>query len=403
MTALNSQRFVALFCVAVGFTACGHAVPLRQAADAFQHDARREPGSRETILHVFGNQSGDGANPCGGLIDVGGTFYGATAYGGAYDDGTVYEITPAGSERVLYSFAGFPNDGANPADSLIDVNGTLYGTTTYGGPYDDGTVYAVTSSGAESVLHTFGSQTSGDGTFPESALTNVGGILYGTTLSGGANDSGTVFTIGLSGEERVLYSFAGAPDGESPLAALTPEGGQLYGTTNAGGTSGEGTVFTVTTEGSESVLHSFQGGSDGSGPTAGLTKVGAVLYGTTYGGGFNSWGTVYTVTRGGAESVIHQFSDSYDGIAPRGGLTDVRGKLYGTTFLGGNAGVGAAFKVTKGGKATVLHRFAGGTDGVYPVGLLTAVDGKLYGVAEDGGNSACDREGCGVVYSLREH
>jgi uncharacterized repeat protein (TIGR03803 family) len=69
--------------------------------------------------------------PWTGLTDVNGTLYGTTAYGGEYGDGTVFAITTAGSERVLRNFRTCHNPGA----PLIDVNGVLYGTT-YGGGND---------------------------------------------------------------------------------------------------------------------------------------------------------------------------------------------------------------------------------------------------------------------------
>ena len=57
--------------------------------------------------------------------------------------GTVFSITTSGKENVLHSFAG-GSDGDNPGAGLIDVNGTLYGTTSDGGAHRDGTVFALT-------------------------------------------------------------------------------------------------------------------------------------------------------------------------------------------------------------------------------------------------------------------
>jgi uncharacterized repeat protein (TIGR03803 family) len=138
----------------------------------------------------------------------------------------------------------------------------------------------------------------------------VDGTLYGTTCTGGANGYGTVYKITTSGTERVLYSFAGPPnDGSCPEAGLNNVGGILYGTTICGGANGDtsfcnpggggyGTVYKITTSGTESVLYSFAGPpSDGSGPAAGLTNVGGTLYGTTTGSGAGSCGcgTVFSI------------------------------------------------------------------------------------------------------------
>ena len=111
---------------------------------------------------------------------------------------------------MLHSFGG-GTDGWGPAASLIDVNGTLYGTTAYGGAYRNstnglgfGTVFTITTSGTEKVLHSFGKGTDGQ---CRGGLINVDGTLYGTTSDGGAYGGGTVFSISTSGAEKVLHSF----------------------------------------------------------------------------------------------------------------------------------------------------------------------------------------------------
>jgi uncharacterized repeat protein (TIGR03803 family) len=157
--------------------------------------------------------------------------------------GTVYKVTTSGAETVLYRFAG-GSDGANPVAALTSVDGVLYGTTEAGGDSNnDGTVFEITTSGAESVLHTFGS--GNDGSKPQAGLTDVNGVLYGTTHNGGASNSyGTVFKITTSGVKSSVYHF-GFNDGAYPQAALTYLNGLLYGTTFEGGAHGEGTVFSV--------------------------------------------------------------------------------------------------------------------------------------------------------------
>jgi uncharacterized repeat protein (TIGR03803 family) len=133
-----------------------------------------------------------------GLIDVSGTLYGTTTGGGATGEGTVFAITPSGTETVLHSFGATQDDGANPYAGLLNVNGTLYGTTAYGGvegcgSNNCGTVFSITPSGTETVLHSFGFHTR-DGRSPYSALVSVNGRLYGTTYQGGAG-YGTVFSV----------------------------------------------------------------------------------------------------------------------------------------------------------------------------------------------------------------
>jgi uncharacterized repeat protein (TIGR03803 family) len=141
------------------------------------------------VLFSFGRKP-DGAGPIAPLIEANGTLYGTTLFGGASGYGTVFSITTSGKERVLYNFAGH-SDGKGPGGPLLDVHGTLYGLTESGGSsscsasgyFGCGTIYSVTTEGAEKVLYAF---TGGnDGTTPQDGLVNVNGTLYGTTIYGG--------------------------------------------------------------------------------------------------------------------------------------------------------------------------------------------------------------------------
>src|SRR5580698_1324905 len=251
-------------------------------------------------------------------------------------------------ETVLHNLLDDTQDGDGlaPKADLTNVGGTLYGTTEFGGTHSCGsayntcgTVFTLTTSGTESVLHSFAGQS--DGQWPLAPLTNVGGTLYGTTSEGGAYFGGTVFKITKSGTESVLYNFAGPRDGDGsqPIAGLTNVGGTLYGTTYDGGEgycyydSGCGTVFSVTTSGTERVLYRFAGGSDGASPEGGLTNMGGVLYGTTYSGGANNYGVIFAVLKQGSEYVLYSFAGDYDGSNPFAGMIDVNGTLYGTTAV----------------------------------------------------------------------
>jgi uncharacterized repeat protein (TIGR03803 family) len=342
----------------------------------------------EAVVYSFkGPPDGNAFGPSAGLIDVGGALYGTTGGG----EGTVFKVTLAGVEKVLHSF-GVGNDGFYSQGGLIDVGGTLYGTTAYGGAHaiegGEGTVFKVTPAGVEKVLHSFSLKRT-DGDYPSAGLIDVGGTLYGTTSGGGAYHGGTVFTVTPAGVERVLHSFGVGNDGFDPDAGLIDVGGTLYGTTYYGGAHGYGTVFTVTPAGVEKVLYSFGGGNDGAYPSAGLIDVGGTLYGTTaYGGAYYS-GTVFKVTPVGGEKVVYCFKGLRDGASPVGGLIYVDGTLYGTTGTGGAYGNayngGTVFKVTPAGVERVLHSFGEGNDGSSPVGGLIDVGGTLYGTTSGGG------------------
>ncbi len=350
----------------------------------------------------------DGANPHAGLTIVNGTLYGTTEHGGndpsgncgAEGCGSVFALNlPSGQERVLYSFQGQGNgysDGSGPAAGLIDVKGTLYGTTQFGGG-GVGTVFSFKlSSGYESVLYSFEGGT--DGELPLAGLITRNSMLYGTTSEGGCISGycgsiyGTVFEVSTTyGTESVVHSFGSGSDGRFPIAGLIDVKGTLYGTTLGGGGSGCrhgdgcGTVFEVSTSGTERVLYSFKGGTDGSGPATGLIDVNGMLYGTTASGGAKGNGTVFEVSSSGSEKVLYSFKGRKDGSEPEAGLIDVKGTLYGTTALGGANSEGTVFKITTTGVENVLHSFKGGTDGAWPDAGLVAAKGALYGTTVSGG------------------
>jgi uncharacterized repeat protein (TIGR03803 family) len=412
--------------------ACGGSEPLISASGAIPPTtaARTRADARYEVLYSFGTHDDDGASPYAGLIDVKGKLYGTTVNGGANcipsgGCGTIFSVELSGKETVLYSFAGYPYDGASPYAGLLDVKGTLYGTTYYGGSYAGGSacyynagcgaVFSVTPSGAETVLHRFGG--SGDGEEPYAGLINITATLYGTTVYGGANDEGTVFKITPSGTETVLHSFpTGSRDGDQPNAGLINVKGTLYGTTDYGGTNGRGTVFRITPSGTETVLHSFTGCdcearanfrerssrgriSDGAYPEAQLLDVNGTLYGTTGGGGSTGQGTVFSITTAGKERVLYSFVGNPDGAYPDAQLLDVNGTLYGTTEgggTGGSGGTGTVFSITTAGKERVLYSFVGRPDGANPDAQLLDVNGTLYGTTSSGG-----AHNDGIVFSLK--
>jgi uncharacterized repeat protein (TIGR03803 family) len=107
-------------------------------------------------------------------------------------NGAVFSITPSGKERLLYSFGSKSTDGKYPKSRLMAYNGTLYGTTTQGGSDNDGTVFEVSLSGKEQILHSFNG---GDGADPTAGLLQVNGVLYGTTPEVYSEINGTVYAL----------------------------------------------------------------------------------------------------------------------------------------------------------------------------------------------------------------
>lgn len=367
----------------------------------------------------------DGELPNGGLImDSNGNLYGTTFTGGAggavchggYGCGTVFELNANGVETVLHSFTNNGLDGMQPTGGLImGPNGNLYGTTEYGGTtyYFSGTVFEISPSGTETVLYSFCSQigcTDGASPYGE-LLMDTKGNLYGTTLAGGAYGHGTVFKLSPSGTVTVLYSFCsqtGCPDGSYPNGGLIMDpNGNLYGTTYEGGLSsscfggyGCGIVFKLSPDGAYSILHTFaNNGTDGANPEAGLImdKKGN-LYGTTEAGGAYGYecgslgcGTVFKLSPDGTETILHSFGNGTDGFSPISGLVmDAKGNLYGATTVGGASGGGIIFELSRSGTETVLHSFCSQqacTDGEDPYlgRLIMDANGNLYGTTFRGG------------------
>ncbi len=369
----------------------------------------------ESILYSFAGGPTDGLRPAAGLIiDSAGSLYGTTSAGGANTstggsngDGTVFKVSASGMESVLYSFIGSPTDGMRPQAGLImDSAGNLYGTTEAGGATVDGTVFKVTPAGSESVLHSFGAVPDGSGPFSGLVMDSIGD-LYGTTFAGGASDNGTVFKVTPTGTESVLYYFkGGTSDAAGPRAGLIMDSaGDLYGTTAFGGVNNDGTVFKISASGTETVLYSFAGGTtDGSDPMGRLIMDGlGNIYGVTNTGGVINDGTVFEINASGTESVLHSFTGRpTDGANPNAGLVmDSSGNLYGVTGYGGLNNDGTVFKISAAGTESVLYSFAGGaTDGSGPVGrLVIDSEGNLYGTTLFGGNCV-SLGGCGTVFKI---
>jgi uncharacterized repeat protein (TIGR03803 family) len=344
----------------------------------------RASASGFETLYDFQGEPDDGSNPVGTLVERGGTFYGVTRNGGDskyFALGTVFSVTSTGAESVLHYFDGAAG-GSNPTAGLTAINQTLYGTTFYGGTNKDGIVFSMHTDGTHfKVLHTFAGS---DGSAPDANLIVVGRSLYGTTSGGGADNSGTIFTLGLDGGHfTTLHSFGSGSDGATPESGLTDVHGTLYGTTASGGLfhsgGGAGTIYTISKSGVETVIFTFDI-ADGEFPMGGLVALKGNLYGTSLGGGPSNTGVIFEVDKSGkTERVLHEFSyDDPAGDSPLTGLTAANGTLYGTTHQGGAYGRGTVFSMSpKDGNLSVLHAF-GDNDGAEPNGLLV-VNGSFYG------------------------
>lgn len=351
-----------------------------------------------------------------------GNFYGTTAAGGAHDEGTVFEMTPAGKISTLYSFCSQPKctDGAVPNAGLMQAtNGNLYGTTNGGGSNDFGTIFQLTPAGKLTTLYNFCSQSGcSDGASPSAGLIQGSdGNFYGTTAAGGVSGGGSVFKFTNAGVLTTLASFDGT-NGKDPAfgSLIQATDGNFYGTTAQGGAyttcngSGCGTVFKMTPHGTLTTLYSFCAQTncpDGLELFGGLVQGSdGNLFGTTGEGGANGYGTVFKLTTAGTLTTLHSFDYYPDGAYPEAALIQgTDGNFYGTTANGGTNGVaGTVFRITPSGTLTTLYDFcskANCADGTGPFeSVMQATNGKFYGTAFAGGASKNCSGGCGTAFSL---
>ena len=369
------------------------------------------PGQAQTfrVVHSFTGEH-DGGYPGNGFIaDAAGNLYGTASAGGKFGNGVVYKINPKGAETVLHAFKD-GTDGSGPDGFLIrDSAGNFYGTTSSGGAYGQGTVFELAGS-KETVLYSFAGKS--DGSDPESGLAmDAAGNLYGTTAAGGSVGNGTVFKLappskqGLNWAESVLYSFGRSPDGTTPIGGVSLDSaGNIYGTTSANGTNGYGTVFQLTpgTVWTEHIIHNFQNANDGAVPYAGLiADQKGNFYGAATEGGGAGGGTIFELTSSKGNwtfNVIYSvpgwgISGSFRDVA-----LDAAGNLYGTTHCDGDYNAGTVYELSPDGSSwnyTLLYTFTGGKDGLYSFSNIVPSQGKLYGTTKYGG-----AKGDGVIFEV---
>ena len=346
------------------------------------------PNVTLTTLYSFSGGN-DGVNPNGLMLATNGILYGTTQYGGSNGLGTIFQLTPVGSPAGLYSFTG-TNDGANPFAALIQGrDGNLYGTAFQGGAFDNGTIFTITPAGAFTNLVSL-NITNGD--LPYAGLTLVtNGNFYGAAYQGGASGPGAIFKITPAGLLTTIYSFTGGTsDGGFPHASLTQAAdGNLYGTTHKVGVGNPpfkfGTVFRITTNGTLTTLVTFDS-TNGASSYAALTRTeDGNLYGTTAFGGSSSNGTIFRISPSGQFTNIYSFTGG-GGAQPMAGLFAASdGNLYGTTAAGGAFGLGTVFRMLPDGTITNLIHFDG-LHGARPqAALADGADGNLYGTTQYGG------------------
>ena len=275
------------------------------------------------------------------------------------------ELAHAQTFTVLHTFtAGL--DGGGPYTGALDAAGNFYGTTEKGGnrlqncPSGCGTVFKLSQKNGAWVLSTLYNFMGGtDGNQPQNGVIfGTDGSLYGTTLYGGTAGDGIVFKLQPSPtfcrsilcpwQETIVHSFAGGSDGSSPSSAVSfDSAGNFYGTTQAGGAgqfcgqSGCGVVYKFAPSNggwNESIVYAFNGGIDGEQPTGGVVMNAAGDFFGTCNDNCPIHGSVYQLAPTGSgytKSWIYRFTGGTDGYDANGLIIDASGNLYGTMSFGG--------------------------------------------------------------------
>lgn len=325
------------------------------------------------LSQIYGFTGLDGNAPQSGLsLGIDGSFYGTTETGGSAGYGTVFKISPGGALTELYSFTN-GTDGAYPwAPPIEGPDGSIYGVT-YNGT-NQGQAYKITSAGVFSVIATLPSKTQAPMIF------GTDGNLYGTTPYGGDFNRGTVFQLTTKGKLKLIHSFGvdGTLPGGSVLQAAD---GRLYGLTPWGGTYGQGIVYSMSLSGGTyKVLHNFQNIEASNPSTALVQGSDKFLYGVAPSGGVNDQGSIFKInTTGKAFAVLYSFQTA-TGDTPMGNLTlHTNGTIYGTTNHGGTtySGYGVLYSFNAGLKpfASLVIIWSG------KVGTLVGIIGQGFSKA----------------------
>jgi uncharacterized repeat protein (TIGR03803 family) len=300
-----------------------------------------------TDIALFGH--GTGLHPVGGLVsDSSGNLYGTAAGGGPQNDGTVFELANSSHTfSVLASFNG--TNGEEPFGALlVDSSGNLFGTTVYGGASNDGTVFEVArGSGTITVLASFNGA---DGANPQDGLVmDSSGNLYGTTYAGGTSGDGTVFELAQGrGTVTTLASFDGT-DGVGPRTPLAMDGsGNLYGVASGGGAQAP-TIFELAQGGGTiTTLATFSFLDGATTPTNVLLDGLGNLYGAMAVGGAYSAGMVFELPKGSGSILTLDSFNGQDGKFPSCLTEDANGNLYAVATGGPPSNAGSVFELPGG-------------------------------------------------------
>ena len=299
-------------------------------------------------------------------------------------------LTTISTNAQFTNLHNFSTVGSGGYSSLTSANGLLYGTANSGGANNTGYVYSLNTDGTGfTILYSFAGT---EGRFPCGSLLYNNGVLYGMTSQGDGitTNGGTIYKLNIDGTGySILHSFTNnnPVDGNNPQGSLVISGNVMYGMTRKGGAvyadilGGEGTIFKINTDGSNfSLLHSFDFGEEN--PYGSLLLDGNFLYGmtATYGSNNNA-GKIFKINKDGTGyTILHTFNYT-NGSKPNGTLVLGGNTLYGMTALGGATGKGNVFKINTDGTGfqNLFSGLNGTTNYTWSYGSLVLVGNILYG------------------------
>lgn len=332
------------------------------------------PELKPALVHGFSAGIVDFRN--GLVAGPGGNYYGVSESGGRFGHGTLFEVTPAGATTIKASF-GEPETGSRgrrPIGQLVyDGSTYFYGVTASGGRFGEGTVFRATTAGVIETLVDFsGTGGAAPGIEPITGLTfGTDGNLYGA-LDGGPLDKGPgIYRVSTDGRYQFLSEYIADAGGRFGHAGISPmlarPDGTLLGVSSDRGTSGNGLIYRVNADGTVTKLFSFTGNG---GALPGANPYGqpiAAPDGTIYGIGQSQNGVqtgnagfIWKIDPAGTASILAIFGFDTGPNSPRAPLAfDTNGDLLVACSGGGTGGRGGVFRVTPAGAVTVVSQFDG--------------------------------------------
>jgi uncharacterized repeat protein (TIGR03803 family) len=288
----------------------------------------------------------------------------------------------------LYSFKNNATDPSLPSALIIDGSGNLYGTALNGGTFGSGVVYEISPKGTLKLLYSFNGNSSLDAALPLNLARDREGNLYGDTEAISKGYVGDLFKLAPNGNGT--YSFSSlyvAPD--MPEQMVVDSAGDVYWLNcgyNGSVTCDQNTMLNKIVKGTNTTLYEFTSIGFFTSGNYIIDKSGDI-YGTEYGDDSTSFGLVYKWSPVSGYSVVHAFNGT-DGYGPTGLRQDASGNVYGVTASGGTTGYGTVFKISPTGAFTTLYNFcskANCADVSYPFGPLTVdSSGNIFGVLNQG-------------------